>query len=108
MPARGGQRARLYTSLQTANQGCFHAWSLSDLGRIYCGDVKQVHLFDPFRYVEPLCASNDRITVLRFPLASLRTLKSDRLLVEGNGEFVWVATEEKYGSQVSGIRKTDR
>jgi len=43
------------------------ARSLSDLGRIYCGDGKQVHFFDPFRYVEPLRASNDQKTVLGFP-----------------------------------------
>ena len=61
------------------------ARSLSDLGRIYCGDGKQVHFFDPFRYVEPLCASNDRKTVLRFPLASLRSPKSDRLLQDYTG-----------------------
>ena len=57
-------------------------WYLAaaDLGPSYCGGAKSVHFCANFRYIEPLCSSNSRKTVLDFPLASLRTPKSDRLL----------------------------
>ena len=49
------------------------------MGLSYCGGGKSVHFCANSRYVAPLRSSNSRKTVLNFPLASLRTPKSDRL-----------------------------
>lgn len=47
---------------------------------IYCGGVKLVHFSDPFRQIATAILLKRSKTVLNFPLASLRSLKSDRLL----------------------------
>ena len=66
----------------------------------YCESTTAVHFSDLFRYVEPLCASKDRKTVLALPLSRFDRLRIIAGLYMSNYFFIFLIPYEAFDESI--------